>query len=88
MKLALIATPAAPAARRLSVRASAAATSTAQPRTLKALNITRATLVDSNSGRAVRNVDGEIYEIVYSAETDSVKARPSRLPLYQCGQPC
>lgn len=59
-------------ARRLVTRASAATAGTEQ-RTLKALNITRSTLIDSNGGRAVRNVDGDIYEVVYVAENDSVK---------------
>lgn len=60
---------------RLSVRASASApTSVAPPaRTLKALNITKRTLIDSNGGRAVRNLDDTIYEIVYMPATDSVR---------------
>lgn len=40
-------------ARRMVTRASAASAGTEQ-RTLKALNITRSTLIDSNGGRAVR----------------------------------
>lgn len=51
--LACTATAARPlVARRLVTRASAAAAGTEQ-RTLKALNITRSTLIDSNGGRAV-----------------------------------
>lgn len=72
MNFAVAAAPAARAAR-LCVRANASASSSTAPRTLKALNISKSTLIDSNGGRAVRNVEGEIYEIVYMQETGTVK---------------
>ncbi len=56
----------------VAVRAAAAKGSVTPPAT-KALNISKRTLTDS--GRAVRNVDGEIYEVIYDAATDSIKAR-------------
>jgi hypothetical protein len=56
----------------VAVRAAAAKSSVTPPAT-KALNISKRTLTDS--GRAVRNVDGEIYEVIYDAATDSIKAR-------------
>lgn len=47
----------------LSVRAAASTSTAAAPSKTLALNITKRTLIDSNGGRAVRNVDGEIYEV-------------------------
>ena len=56
------------------VRAAASAAGVAVPKTLKPLNITKRTLIDSNGGRAVRNIDGEVYEVLHDSATDSVQA--------------
>lgn len=63
-----------PTTRRLVVQAAAPAATTAPARkkTLKALDLTKRKLIDSNGGRAVRNVDSEIYELVYQSANDSV----------------
>lgn len=41
----------------------ASATSTPSPKTLKALNITKSSLINSQDGRATRNIDGTIYTV-------------------------
>ena len=62
------------APRRLAVRAAAVKSSTKTPEIpMKALNITKANLINSQDGAAVRNVDGVIYSISYDAATDAVK---------------
>lgn len=59
---------------RVNVQRVRAAVNTSAPgQTLRALNITKRTLIDSNGGRAVRNVDSEIYEIVYVPASDTVQ---------------
>lgn len=66
---------------RVSVRAAASTTAAAAPKkTLQPLNITKRTLIDSSGGRAVRNIDGEIYEVVYNAGSDSVKVGDAPTP--------
>lgn len=59
-------------ARSVAVRASTTTSAPAQPRSL-VIDISKRKLVDSYGGRAVRNVDNQIYEIVYEPATDSVR---------------
>jgi hypothetical protein len=54
------------------VRAAASTATTAPPKTLKALNISKPTLL-GNGGRAIRNVDSAIYEIIHNAQDDTIK---------------
>lgn len=65
-------------ARRLVTRASAATAGTEQ-RTLKALNITRSTLIDSNGGRAVRST-GKLRVLPFPAQHHTVVMRLPRPP--------
>lgn len=38
----------------------------------KSLNITKASLIDSQGGKATRNIDGVVYDISYDAAADSI----------------
>lgn len=58
---------------RLAVKAAAANGATAQvAKPMKALNITKSNLVDSQGGQATRNVDGVVYTITWNATEQKV----------------
>lgn len=62
---------------RAPLRVAASATTTAtKPKVdlklWKSLNITKASLVDSQGGKATRNIDGAVYDISYDSAGDSI----------------
>lgn len=61
--------------RRITVNAAAKGASTkaaAPAKTLRAINITKSNLVDSQGGSATRNVDGIIYTLSYASDADKI----------------
>lgn len=56
------------------VSAASQQTTTTMPskQTLKALNITKSSLIDAQGGRATRNIDGIIYTIQYDEPKDTI----------------